>query len=200
MHVELTPSTSTNPQAVAPAEDSHHQTPATQEWVFLKCCLRIPTKPRHRSVTPATIQMRVPAAHPIIALNTLAPSAAMPDRPSPLCESFPWAVESQSCRSRLVLDCFAQLPSRAACATRTASKPGVSRFSGSNRVGEKLARRLRLNGTPPAPQCDKPVDRCLDSGDAGSRADGGHPRTGWRRATRFSPSCPLGWASEAGPV
>src|SRR6266478_526889 len=69
-----------------------------------------PTKPRRMSVTPATIQIRVPAASPIIAPDTPTPRATMPDRPSRQCESFLWVVQSESCRTSPVRFSFAPLP------------------------------------------------------------------------------------------
>src|SRR6266436_4251595 len=62
------------------------------------------------SVTPATIQIRVPAASPIIAPDTPTPRATMPDRPSRQCESFLWVVQSESCRTPPVRFSFAPLP------------------------------------------------------------------------------------------
>src|ERR1700730_7488811 len=68
---------------------------------------------RHRqtmSVTPATIQMRVPAANPIIAPDTPTPCAAKSDRQSRQCEPSPWVVQSESCRTPPVRFSFALLP------------------------------------------------------------------------------------------
>src|SRR5260370_13091933 len=61
------------------------------------------------SVTPATIQIRVPAASPIIAPDTPTPRATMPDRPSRQCESFLCVVQSESFRTSPVRFSFAPL-------------------------------------------------------------------------------------------
>src|SRR6266853_7014512 len=61
------------------------------------------------SVTPATIQIRVPATNPIIAPDTPTPCAAKSDRASRQYEPFPWVVQSESCRTPPVRFSFAPL-------------------------------------------------------------------------------------------
>ena len=91
-----------------------------------------PTNPRRMSVTPATIQILVPAASPIMPATLSAPTAALRHLPRRSGATVPWEVPPESPRRGFVASPH-RVGSAPASVKRTANKPAVARFRGFSR-------------------------------------------------------------------